>query len=1045
MSGQCPNQYTGGGLPPDSNRFLAELAVLQRYREQMAQQQQVEQLQRYTPNQPAQAHTKPCHTTSSADRPLPNHMYDPKPLLQSMADFPASKRETLVCVVASLKRPSLSKPWGISFSMFEDRIIIGHVRDNIKNIISWSQVVLAKDKILSPNKIFQPVTVTGEVTEIYAKYLNQYVKTVASSSEKCKIHNQLLPGDLILAIDGHTPSSFESLTKLTKYLRNALNFSLVVLRQPEVTTAAMAIAVWDPKLVSVPPPADAPYRAAAAADHLWQRILDLMSNTVLLGTPAPSTLIRHVTPEATPEANSSASSRSVVNFLSSSQQRALTYPTGSYSYPRGVPTQQPSSTTPKFLNPLDLLSQVAIASSASTQLFDRAKLFSTTSSNNFGHNLTFSKAPPSSARKPKIAVAKAPPPLPAAWRNPWFEKDGKGIPFDDNWDFSPEDGTRSKLFLPPIDDFPSWLGRRKEGWRSQYKVYKFVSENGHLSLLKPKKAAKRTPPLTEAWRNPWFKKDGEGILFDDNWEFSPEDGSRGKLFLPPIDDFPSWLGRRKEGWRSQYKVLKHVSENGHLSLSKPKNAAKQTPQPTEAWRNPWFKKDGEGIPFDDNWEFSPEDGSRATLFLPPIDDFSSWLGRRKEGWRSQYKVYKFVSENDDDWQSEICNISPDFWTHQGFSAFEDWMSQSQAKWKQSYRWNRQKRQRIQQECEEVVHVSQNSMSEFGHWLRIRKNQWKVQRRKRQRQKQEQETEVETKTTSGPESPRQAEAVSPGGAPELIASDDVSSRKRRKYASTASNEIDCIDEILEEEERQRKALEDRPPIDISFLFDATKGAPDDVVVHCLQFLERREHSKLLCINRETSKALEARDHVWRQLCPSHWVLPRRPRKPWHELYFYKLRIEQRDCQKLWDDLLLKCSVVLTKGDQMQKFEKLVLKGESDFGFTVNYVSPVVCERNSLLNLAVVNQRHKIGRWLVDQKGADIESYDRGQFTPLLNAAWAGDRQLVRFFLQRGADRSKIGFFHSYKALSHPDFKGLTAEGWARKKGHDEIAKLIKLGL
>lgn len=131
--------------------------------------------------------------------------------------------------------------------------------------------------------------------------------------------------------------------------------------------------------------------------------------------------------------------------------------------------------------------------------------------------------------------------------------------------------------------------------------------------------------------------------------------------------------------------------------------------------------------------------------------------------------------------------------------------------------------------------------------------------------------------------------------------------------------------------------------------------------------------------------------------------------------------------------------------LQKIEKLVQKGEEDFGFNVNYVSPVVCERNSILNLAVIHQRHKVVRWLVDQKSADIESYDRGHFTALLNAAWAGDRQLVRFLLQRGADRTKIGLGHYSKALAHPDFKGLTAEGWARKRGHDDIAELIRLGL
>jgi len=53
--------------------------------------------------------------------------------------------------------------------------------------------------------------------------------------------------------------------------------------------------------------------------------------------------------------------------------------------------------------------------------------------------------------------------------------------------------------------------------------------------------------------------------------------------------------------------------------------------------------------------------------------------------------------------------------------------------------------------------------------------------------------------------------------------------------------------------------------------------------------------------------------------------------------------------------------------------------------------------------------------------------------------------VRFLLSKGANRSKLGFGHSSKALAHPDFKGLTAEGWARKRGNSNLGDLIQLGL
>jgi hypothetical protein len=72
-------------------------------------------------------------------------------------------------------------------------------------------------------------------------------------------------------------------------------------------------------------------------------------------------------------------------------------------------------------------------------------------------------------------------------------------------------------------------------------------------------------------------------------------------------------------------------------------------------------------------------------------------------------------------------------------------------------------------------------------------------------------------------------------------------------------------------------------------------------------------------------------------------------------------------------------------------------------------------------------------------------DRGNFSALLNAAWAGDKTLVRFLMQRGADRTKIGRFHYTKPVAPADFEGLNAEGWAEKNGHEDVAELLRLGL
>jgi hypothetical protein len=54
-------------------------------------------------------------------------------------------------------------------------------------------------------------------------------------------------------------------------------------------------------------------------------------------------------------------------------------------------------------------------------------------------------------------------------------------------------------------------------------------------------------------------------------------------------------------------------------------------------------------------------------------------------------------------------------------------------------------------------------------------------------------------------------------------------------------------------------------------------------------------------------------------------------------------------------------------------------------------------------------------------------------------------MVRFLLHHGADRSKLGFYHYTKPLSSPDFEGLNAASWAEKKGFEDIATLIRLGL
>jgi len=168
-------------------------------------------------------------------------------------------------------------------------------------------------------------------------------------------------------------------------------------------------------------------------------------------------------------------------------------------------------------------------------------------------------------------------------------------------------------------------------------------------------------------------------------------------------------------------------------------------------------------------------------------------------------------------------------------------------------------------------------------------------------------------------------------------------------------------------------------------------------------------------------------------------------PWHRLYLTKIRQEEETARKQSDDVLLKAAPIIFKADKLLQIQKLIRAAKKKFDFNFDYTSGVVCERNSLLNLAVINRRHKIAKWLIEDCGAAIETVDRGNFSPLLNAAYNGDRSMVRYLLIRGANRKLIGKYHSSKGICAADFQGHNAEGWARERGHTTVADLIRLGL
>lgn len=391
--------------------------------------------------------------------------------------------------------------------------------------------------------------------------------------------------------------------------------------------------------------------------------------------------------------------------------------------------------------------------------------------------------------------------------------------------------------------------------------------------------------------------------------------------------------------------------------------------------------------------------------------------------------------------------------------FNSWLCKRKQKWILGYSWNQEKRRKLElcRDQKEIVRFpsasfdnTNNSSPKFHDWLRVRKNQWRIQWRR-----------------SSLESMKKQQ--------------DLSTCPIAKTATATNNKNNDlllhIDALIADEEALLQKLQNRPPLDISFIFSSyssssIKGGhcPDDIILHIFQFLPRQEHIKFLCINKKTSHAISTeREDLWKLLClqQKHWILPKRPRKSWPKLYMDKLQKEILDIRKKSDDVLSRAGSLIRQGDQVSKLKTLVDSASRKFGFTINYVSGVVLERNSILNFAVIHQRRKMTKFLLDtyfddveqnsqsnnnnnkknnKEKINIESVDRGNFSPLLNAAYAGDKYLVRLLLSKGASRQTKGKAHYSKGLAYAnDFEGYNAEEWARRRGFHDIADLIKIGL
>jgi hypothetical protein len=433
--------------------------------------------------------------------------------------------------------------------------------------------------------------------------------------------------------------------------------------------------------------------------------------------------------------------------------------------------------------------------------------------------------------------------------------------------------------------------------------------------------------------------------------------------------------------------------------------------------------------------------------------FSAWHEASKSKWVQSYSWNK-DKINIDDEDGESNAVVHDFWlVNDKYDSFHSWHATSKAKWARSYSWHKTRRDDFQMKCEKEVHfptvttaatlvdahTSSNTLVKFENWLGVRKNQWRVERRKRQRLLRAVDTTTPHTTTITNSS-------------STISVNVNNNSKMQLTTSFGVNINDMyIDDMLQDQEHHA-SLDGRAsnssyhqPIDISWIFDSQLGAPDDVIANLMTYLNPCDHGSLLCLSSTTNTLFKQRNDMWRTLFPSHWIVPRRPRQSWCTMYITKIRAEELITRKRSETILLKANIIIDKGDQLHKLEKLICKAIKDFDFSINYTSGVVLECNSILNLSVIARRHKITKWLIETMGADIETFDRGRFTPLMNAAWNGDKYITRYLLSKKCDRTKIGYYHSSKGIAPPSFEGLTAEGWACNRGHEDVAELIHLGL
>ena len=241
----------------------------------------------------------------------------------------------------------------------------------------------------------------------------------------------------------------------------------------------------------------------------------------------------------------------------------------------------------------------------------------------------------------------------------------------------------------------------------------------------------------------------------------------------------------------------------------------------------------------------------------------------------------------------------------------------------------------------------------------------------------------------------------------------------------------------------------PPLPPHDRYDPMLGVCDDVITYMLEFLPPKFRWYLISVSKEMTKLIAQREVVWVALSKMNrrWVIPQRMRKSWCLFYFQNLKSFNDKRMAKSNELLLKAHETLFSSDGLGAIKTLVKKGEEEFDFDADYVSASVLERNGLLNIAVIEGRYKVSKWLIEEKECWVETRDRGGFTPLLNAAYNGDLKMIKYLLRCGVNRRRLGLNHSSQPmlLRSEVYQGYDAVGWARKRGFEEAANVIFRGI